>query len=204
MALVEALYGRRCRTPLCWFKSGENVVLGPEIVQQTIEKVNMIQEKMKASQSRQKSYHDKRRKDLEFQDLVFLRVTPMAGVGRALKSKKLTPMFIGPYQISERVGTVAYRVGLPPHLLNLHDVFHVTQLRKYVPDPSHVIQRDDVQVRDNLTIETLPVRIEGREVKCLRGKEIPLVKVVWDGATGESLTWELESKMLESYPELFS
>jgi hypothetical protein len=128
----------------------------------------------------------------------------MTGVGRALKSKKLTPKIIGPYQILERVGTVAYRVGLSPHLSNLHDVFHVSQLRKYVPDPSHVIQRDDVQVRDNLTVETLPVRIEGREVKKLRGKEIPLVKVVWDGATGESLTWELESKMLESYPELFA
>ena len=95
-------------------------------------------------------------------------------------------------------------MGLPPHLSNLHDVFHVLQLQKYVPDPSHVIQRDDVQVGDNLTVETLPVRIEGREVKHLRGKEIPLVKVVWEGATGESLTWELKSKMLESYPELFA
>ena len=154
-------------------------MLGPELVHQTTEKVKLIREKMKASQSRQKSYHDKRRKALEFQegDHVFLRVTPLTGVGRALKSKKLTPRFIGPYQISERIGTVAYRVGLPPHLSNLHDVFHVSQLRKYVPDPSHVIPRDDVQVRDNLTIETLPVRIKGREVKKLRGKEIPLVKV---------------------------
>ena len=77
---------------------------------------------MKASQDRQKSYHDKHRKALEFQegDHVFLRVTPKTGVGRALKSKKLTPKFIGPYQISERVGAVAYRVGLPPHLSNLH------------------------------------------------------------------------------------
>ena len=112
----------------------------------------------------------------------------MTGVGRALKSKKLTPRFIGPYQISDRIGTTAYRVGLPPHLSNLNDVFHVSQLRKYVSDPSHVIPRDDVQVRDNLTVETLPVRIEGREVKKLRGKEIPLVKIVWGGATGESLT----------------
>ena len=206
MAPFEALYGRRCRTPLCWFETGESVVLGPEIVQQTTEKVKMIQEKMKASQSRQKSYHDKRRKDLEFQegDHVFLRVTPMTGVGRALKSKKLTPKFIGPYQISERIGTVAYRVGLPPHLSNLHDVFHVSQLRKYVPDPSHVIQSDDVQVRDNLTVETLPLRIDDRKMKTLRGKEIPLVRVVWSGTTGESLTWELESKMMESYPELFA
>jgi len=91
----------------------------------------------------------------------------------------LTPRFIGPYQILERIGTVAYRVGLPTHLSNLHDVFHVSQLQKYVSDPSHVIPRDDVQVRDNLTVETLPVRIEGREVKNLRGKKIPLVNCVF-------------------------
>ncbi|CAJ2627718.1 unnamed protein product [Trifolium pratense] len=161
MAPFEALYGRKCRTPLCWFESGESVVLGPEIVRQTTEKVKLIREKMKVSQSRQKSYHDKRRKDLEFQegDHVFLRVTPVTGVGRALK---------------------------------------------YVADHSHVVPRDDVEVRDNLTIETMPIRIEAREVKKLRGKEIPLVKVVWSGTTGESLTWELESKMRESYPELFA
>ena len=205
MAPFEALYGRRCRTPLCWYESGESVVLGPELVRETTEKVKLIQEKMKASQSRQKSYHDKRRKDLEFQagDHVFLRVTPVTGVGRALKSKKLTPRFIGPYQISDRVGNVAYRVALPPNLSNLHDVFHVSQLRKYISDPSHVVSMDDVQVRDNLTVETMPVRIAEREMKTLRGKEIALVKVVWLGATGESMTWELESKMRDSYPELF-
>ncbi|XP_058753209.1 uncharacterized protein LOC131626411 [Vicia villosa] len=181
------------------------VVLGPEIVRETTEKVKMIREKMKASQSRQKSYHDKRRKELEFEsgDHVFLRVTLVTGVGRALKSKKLTPRFIGPYQISERVGTVAYRVALPPNLSNLHDVFHVSQLRKYVPDPSHVIHMDDVQVRENLTVETMPIRITDREIKSVRGKDIPLVKVFWTGTTGESMTWEMESKMRDSYPELF-
>ncbi|XP_050909047.1 uncharacterized protein LOC127122806 [Lathyrus oleraceus] len=160
---------------------------------------------MKISQSMQKSYHDKRRKDLEFQegDHVFLRVTPTTGVGRALKAKKLTPRFIGPYQITSRVGKVAYRVALPPNLSNLHEVFHVSQLRKYISDPSHVIQMDDIQVRDNLTVETMPLRIEGHETKSLRGKEIDLVKVVWIGAVGESTTWELENRMRDSYPELF-
>ena len=135
-------------------------MVGPEIVQQTTEKIKMIQEKMRMAQSRQKSYHDKRRKSLEFQegDHVFLRVTPITGVGRALKSKKLTPRFIGPYQILERIGEVAYRIALPPSLANLHDVFHVSQLRRYVHDPSHVVQVDDVQVRDNLTVETSPMR----------------------------------------------
>ncbi|WJX19257.1 hypothetical protein P8452_08970 [Trifolium repens] len=205
MAPFEALYGRRCRTPLCWYESGEKVVLGPEIVQETTEKIRMIQEKMKATQSRQKSYHDKKRKDVEFQegDHVFLRVTSTTGIGRALKSRKLTSKFIGPYQILKRVGSVAYRIALPPSLSNLHDVFHVSQLRKYVSDPSHVIESDDVQVRDNLTVEAMPLRIEGREVKKLRNKEIASVKVVWGGPAGENATWELESKMRSSYPDLF-
>ncbi|CAJ2661858.1 unnamed protein product [Trifolium pratense] len=183
MAPFEALYGRRCRTPLCWYETGEGAILGPEIVQETTEKIRMIREKMKASQDRQKSYHDKRRKDIEFQegDHVFLRVKSTTG----------------------RVGKVAYRIALPPSLANLHDVFHVSQLRKYVSDPTHVIESDDVQVRDDLTIETVPLRIEGREVKRLRNKEIASVKVVWGGPAGENATWELESKMRDSYPDLF-
>ncbi|MCI49655.1 hypothetical protein A2U01_0070899, partial [Trifolium medium] len=101
-------------------------------------------------------------------------------------SKKLTSRFIGPYQILERTGKVAYRITLPPSLSNLHDVFHVSQWRKYVADPSHVIEADDVQVRDNLTVETIPLRIEGREAKMLRNKEIASVKVVWGGPAGEN------------------
>jgi len=180
MAPFEALYGWRCRTPLCWFELGESALLGPDVVQETTAKVKMIQEKMKASQSRQKSYNDKRRKDIEFQvgDHVFLRVNPVTGVGRALKCRKLTPQFFGPFEVVEKVGAAAYRIALPPSLSNLHDVFHVSQLRKYVYDESHVIQVDELEVRDNLTVETWPVRVEDREVKLLRGKEIVLVKVV--------------------------
>ncbi|XP_058775416.1 uncharacterized protein LOC131649681 [Vicia villosa] len=120
-----------------------------------------------------KSYHDKRRKNLEF-------------------------------QARDHVGAVAYRVALPPNLSNLHDVFHVSQLRKYILDPSHVILMDDVQVRDNLIAETVPVRIEDCQVKKMRGKEISLVKLVWGGVVGDNATWELESKMRESYPEMFA
>ncbi|XP_058775523.1 uncharacterized protein LOC131649783 [Vicia villosa] len=129
-----------------------------------------------------------------------MRVTPVTGVGRAFKSRKLMPHFIGPYQISKRIGEVTYRIALPSSFANLHDVFHVSLLRRYVPDLSHVIQMDDVRVKDNLTIEASPVRIEGREVKQLRGKEIALVKVMWGGPSGESLTWEREDHMRESHP----
>ena len=101
MAPFEALYGRRCRTSLCWFESGESALLGPDVVQETTAKVKMIPENMKASQSRQKSYHDKKRKDIEFQvgDHVFLRVNPVTDVGRALKCWKLTPRLIGLFEI---------------------------------------------------------------------------------------------------------
>src|ERR1044072_8817699 len=160
---------------------------------------------MRASQSLHKSYHDKRLKDLDFSegDNVFMRVTPMTGIGRALKSKKLTPCFIGLFQITKKVGRFAYQIALPPPLENLHDVFHVSQLRKYIIDLSHEIQVDDIQVRDNLTVEALPARIENRKLKQLRGKEIALVKVSWGGPADGNVTWELESQMKDSYPELF-
>ncbi|XP_050889396.1 uncharacterized protein LOC127094632 [Lathyrus oleraceus] len=172
-------------------------MVGIEIVQQATDKIKMIRENMKVSQSHQKSYHEKRRKALEFEvdDHVFLRVTPVTGAGRALKLRKLTLCFISLYHISEKVGDVAYRITLSPSLANLHDVFHVSELRRYIADPSHVVQLDDVKVRDNLIVETLPMQIEDRKVKQLRGKEIALVKVVWGGPVGGNVTWELESQM---------
>ncbi|KAK7264749.1 hypothetical protein RJT34_32359 [Clitoria ternatea] len=205
MAPFEALYGRKCRTPLCWFETGENLMLGPELVQQTTDKIKIVQEKMKATQSRQKSYYDKRRKPLEFQegDHVFLKVTPMTGVGRAMKSRKLTPRFIGPYQIIHKVSPLAYQIALPPFLSNIHNVFHVSNLRKYISDPTHVIEPDVIQVKDNLTYDAPPVRISDRRIKQLRDKTIPLVKVIWSETRGEDATWELETEMKESHPHLF-
>ena len=137
---------------------------------------------MKTSQSRQKSYADKRRKPLEFAvgEHVFLRVTPTKGIRRAIKSKKLTPKFIGSYKILRRVGPVAYEVALPRQLANLHNVFHVSQLKKYVSDPSHILAEDEVQVKENLSFEAQPIRIVDQQIKQLRGKIISMVKVLWD------------------------
>lgn len=149
--------------------------------------------------------YNKRKKALEFQDEdhVFLRVTIMIKVGRALKSRKLTPQLIGPYQILKRVGKVVYWVVLPPSLSNFHSVFHVSQLWKYIHGPSHVIHLDDVQVRESLTVETSSLWIEDQEAKHLRGKEITLVKVVWGRPVEGSTTWEMKSRMRESGLELF-
>nr|KYP33728.1 Retrotransposable element Tf2 [Cajanus cajan] len=188
MTPFEALYDRRCRTPLCWYQDGELVVVGRELILQTTKKVKLIQERMKTAESRQKSYADKRRKPLEFAEgeHVFLKVTPTSGVGRALKARKLTPRIIGPYLIIQRVGPVAYRLTLPPSLSNLHDVFHVSQLRKYVHDLGHVVELDDVRVKEILTFEKSPVAVVDHKLKELRGKSIALVKVLWDAATGEA------------------
>ena len=135
-------------------------------------------------------------------DHVFLKVTPTTGVGRAIKAKKLNPKFIGPFQILKRIGSVAYKIALPPFLSNLHNVFHVSQLRKYIHDPSHVLEPETVQVKENLTYEKRPVSVVDRKVKQLRGKSIDLVKVVWDETTNE-VTWELENRMKDQYQYLF-
>ena len=183
---IWGLYGR-CMTPLCWNQDGESLVLGLEFLQQTSDKDKAIQDRMKATYSRQKSYADKRRWHLEFEakDHVFLRVTPTAGIERAIKSRKLTLRFVGPYQILRRIGIAAYKIALPPHLANLHNVFHVSQLRKYITSPSHVLESDDIQIREDLTVNTGPVRILDSQVKKLRGKEIQTMKVLWDEATHE-------------------
>nr|KYP64000.1 Retrotransposable element Tf2 [Cajanus cajan] len=159
---------------------------------------------MKTAQCRQKSYADKRRKPLEFAEgeHVFLKVTPTSSVSRALKARKLTPRFVGPYQILQRVGPVAYRLALPPSLSNLHYVFHVSRLRKYVHDPSHVVELDGVRVKENLAFEKLSIVMVDHKLKESRSKFIALVKVLWDAATGEA-TWEVEQQCRERFPYLF-
>jgi len=136
-------------------------------------------------------------------DHVFLRVTRTTGVGRALRSKKLSPKFLGPYQITRRIGPVAYEIALPPQLANLHPMFHVSQLRKYVFDPAHVLEAEDIQIREDLTVEVPPIALEDSKVEERRGKIVSLVKVIWDRRTGDS-TWELEDDMRKSRPHLFT
>ncbi|XP_052725957.1 uncharacterized protein LOC128194408 [Vigna angularis] len=121
---------------------------------------------------------------------------------RAVRPKKLSPKFIGPYQILRKIGPVAYELALPPQLSNLHSVFHVSQLRKYIANPSHVLELEDVQLRPDRTLELQPVRIEDSRTKYYKGKDVRLVKMVWDAKTGDS-TWEVESAMKDLYPNLF-
>ncbi|KAL0536800.1 hypothetical protein IC582_025762 [Cucumis melo] len=204
MAPFEALYGKCCRSPVCWDEVGEQRLMGPELVQSTNEAIQKIRSRMHTAQSRQKSYADVRRKDLEFEigDKVFLKVAPMKGVLRFERKGKLSPPFVGPFEILERIGPVAYRLALPPSLSTVHDVFHVSMLRKYVPDPSHVVDYEPLEIDENLSYTEQPVEILAREVKTLRNKEIPLVKVLWRNHRIEEATWEREDDMRSRYPEL--
>ncbi|KAL0556312.1 hypothetical protein IC582_004825 [Cucumis melo] len=205
MAPFEALYGKCCRSPVCWGEVGEQRLMGPELVQSTNEAIQKIRSRMHTAQSRQKSYVDVRRKDLEFEvgDKVFLKVAPMRGVLRFERRGKLSPRFVGPFEILERIGPVAYRLALPPSLSTVHDVFNVSMLRKYVPDPSHVVDYEPLEIDENLSYTEQLVKVLAREVKTLRNKEIPLVKILWQNHRVEEATWEREDDMRSRYPELF-
>ncbi|GJV25209.1 putative reverse transcriptase domain-containing protein [Tanacetum coccineum] len=131
-APFEALYGRKCRSPVLWVEIGESRLIGTELVQEMTDKVVLIKEKLKAARDRQKSYADNRRKTQEFEvgDQVLLKVSPWKGVIRSGKKGKLAPRYVGPFEILERVGLVAYRLRLPEELSSVHDTFHVSNLKK--------------------------------------------------------------------------
>ena len=154
MAPYEALYGRRCRSPICWDDRVDSIGTEPDILQETKEKIKVIRERLLTAQSRQKSYADKRRRPLEFEvgDHVLLKVSPTRGVFRFGKKGKLSPRYIGPFEILERVGDLAYRLALPPSLSRVHNVFHVSQLRKYMANTSHIISYDKIEIADNVIV----------------------------------------------------
>ncbi|KAA3466695.1 DNA/RNA polymerases superfamily protein [Gossypium australe] len=184
MAPYEALYGRRCHTPTCWAELGERRLLGPELISETEEKVNLIWGRLKEASDRQKSYADLKSKEIEFSmgDFVFLKVSPWKKILRFGQKGKLSPRFIGPYRVSKRVGPVAYQLELPPKLSRMHNVFHVSMLRRYRSDPSHIVPVEEIEVRPDLTFEEESVQILDRDIKVLRRKSVSLEQgglVVW-------------------------
>ena len=120
------------------------------------------------------------------------------------KNGKFSPRFIGPYEVIKTVGPVAYRLALPPKLEKIHNVFHVSMLRRYRSDLSHIVTSETNELRPNLTYEEEPVDILAREVKELCNKKIPLVKVLWRNHKTEKATWESEETMRKQYPQLFN
>ena len=172
MAPYEALYRRNCRTPLCWTELSEKKIIGPNLIQETEEKVKMIRERLKVAIDRQKSYADMKIKDVRYEigEKVFLKVSPWKKVMRFGIKGKLNPRFIRSYEVIEKVGPVAYRLALPLELEKIHNVFHVSMLRRYRLDPSHVFSSEMIELRPDLTYEEEPVEILAREVKELWNK----------------------------------
>ncbi|XP_020266350.1 uncharacterized protein LOC109841823 [Asparagus officinalis] len=192
-------------SPIHWDDVGEKKLLGPELVQQAIDKIQLVRERLRTAQSRQKSYVDQRRRELEFQvgDHVFLKVSPTRGVKRFGIQGKLSPRFIGPFEILERIGPVAYRLALPPALSGVHDVFHISMLRKFIRDPNEIVELSPVELKPDLTYEERPERIVDFKEQVLRHRIIKYVKVQWNNHSEREATWETEDSMRERYPELF-
>src|SRR4051812_26347426 len=219
MAPYEALYGRPCRSPLCWVEAGESSVVrsrtdsttgettmeGPELIAETTDRIAIARQRMQAAQDRQKKYADLDRREVEFSvgDHAFLRVSSRRGLQQASRLGKLAPRFVGPFLILERIGKVAYRLALSPQFAKMHNVFHVSTLKPYVHDPTHVLDFQDLTIQDDISIEDRPIQILDRREQVLRNKVIPLVKVMWSHHGVEEATWEREALIREQYPALF-
>ncbi|XP_009778310.1 uncharacterized protein [Nicotiana sylvestris] len=196
---------RRCRSSIEWFEVGEAELIGPDLVHLAMEKVTVIKERLKTAQSRQKSDSDVRRRDLEFKedDCVFLKVFPIKGIMHFGKKGKLSPRYVGPYRIIQKISQVAYKLELPPDMLLVPPVFHVSMLKKVVGDSSAIVPVETIEVSEEMLCEEIPFAILDRQVRKLRNKEIASVKVLWRSQQVEGATREAEKEMKEKYPHLF-
>ncbi|XP_058211484.1 uncharacterized protein LOC131323652 [Rhododendron vialii] len=183
----------------------EASLLGPELVRETTEKVRIIRQRLLTTQSRQKSYANKRTRPLSFQagEHVFVNIKPRRGVIRFGKKGKLSPRYIGPFEILEKIGEVAYRLALPPQIDRVHNVFHVSMLRKYMSHPSHVLNWEEVTRKEDTTFDEQPIEIQDCSEKNIRGKTIKLIRILWRHRGIEESTWERADTMRTNYPYLF-
>ncbi|GKA10129.1 putative reverse transcriptase domain-containing protein [Tanacetum coccineum] len=169
-APFKVLYGRKCHSPVCWTKVGEAQILGPELIQETTEKIIQIKQRMQAARDRQKSYADLKRKPMEFQvgDKVMLKVLPWKGVVHFGKQGKLNPRYVGSFKVLEKVGEVAYKLELPKELSRVQNTFHVSNLKKCYADEPLAVLLDGLHFDDKLQFVEEPVEIMDREVKWLK------------------------------------
>ncbi|GJU92762.1 putative reverse transcriptase domain-containing protein [Tanacetum coccineum] len=180
----EALYGRKCRSPICWTKVGDVQLTGPEIVHETTKKIVQICQRLQAARDWQRSYTN--------------------GVIRFGKQGKLNPQYIEPFKILERIGLVEYKLKLPEKLSNVHNIFHVSNLKKCLSDESLVIPIKELHLDDKLNFVEEPEEIMDREVKQLKQSRIPIIKVRCNSKRGPEFTWEREDQIHAKYPHLFS
>ena len=178
-----------------WSEVGERTLTGPALIKEAEERVAEIREKLKAAQSRQKSYADKRRRELCFEvgDFVYLKVSPIRGTRRFLVQGKLAPRYIGPYQVVKRVGAVAYRIQLPEEMSDIHPVFHVSQLRKCLRVPEEeIVPVETIDLQKDLRYQEVPVKILDTVTKRTRNSEVRICRVQWSRHGVEEATWELD------------
>nr|GEV48565.1 putative reverse transcriptase domain-containing protein [Tanacetum cinerariifolium] len=206
VAPFEVLYGRKCRSPVCWAVFEDAQLTGPELIHKTTEKIVQIKQRIQAARGRQKSYADVRRKPLEFQidDRVMLKVSPWKGVVRFGKRRKLNLRYIGPFKVLSKVGTVAYRLKLPEQFSRVYSTFHVSNLKKCLSDEPLAISLDEIHVDEKLRFIEEPLETMDREVKRLKQSRIPIIKVRWNSRRGPEFTWEREDQLGKKYPQLFT
>jgi ribonuclease HI len=206
MAPFEALYGRKCRTPLNWSETGERQIFGPDVINEAEEKVRIIRDNLKIAQSRQKSYYDSKHRDMLYQpgDQAYLRVTPMRGTHRFGIKGKLAPRYIGPFKVLAKRGEVAYLLELPEKLSKVHDVFHVSQLKKCFKDPGRAVDHESIDLQEDLSYKEHPVRILDEAERRTRNNSVKFLKVQWSHHSDKEATWEREDQLRSEYPSFFS
>nr|GEY30353.1 putative reverse transcriptase domain, ribonuclease H-like domain, aspartic peptidase domain protein [Tanacetum cinerariifolium] len=202
-APFEALYGRKCRSLVCWSEVRDSQLTGPELIRETTKKIVQIKNQLLTARSRQKSYTHVRRKPMEFEVGDMLKVLPWKGVIHFGKRGKLSPGYIGPFKIIERIGPVAYKLELPEKIRRIHNTFHVSNLKKCLADENLVIPLKEIQLDDKLHFIEELMEIMDREVKQLKQCRIPIVKVRWNSRRGPEYTWEQEDFFKRNYPHLF-
>jgi hypothetical protein len=191
---------------LFWNETGERKVFGPDILEEAETQVHMVKENLRVAQSRQKSYADHRRRELSFEvgDFVYLNVSPMRGLRRFKVRGKLAPRFIGPFKILEKRGEVAYQLELLPQLSDVHDVFHVSQLKKCLCVPEEQIPMEDLDAKEDLSYQEHPVRILETSERVTRNKKIKMCTVQWSHHTEDEATWEREEELKAEFQCFFS